>query len=199
MASKTVTAPDRRMERARARAPFGLSATAWPFIKVFVASVLSGLALFAGARLALDWQPDGWSVADRLALFAKSAVFAILPAVAAVVVVAAQRLNPDHWVGKSVRRKSALDINTRFIQNTVEQGVLFLVGVSGLSLYATPDDASAVPILAALFLTGRLLYWAGYHRNTYVRAYGFGLTFWPVVAVYAWLMIRMLTGLYIPI
>jgi len=77
--------------------------------------------------------------------------------------------------------------------------MLFLVGISGLALYVPPEDASAVPILAALFLLGRTIFWVGYHKNPQQRAFGFGLTFYPTLIVYAWLLVRMLTGLYIPI
>lgn len=199
MAFGSVTAFDRATGRVRARAPFGLPARAWPYIMVAIASSASGLAFYVGAQFVLDWQPQGWDVAGRLSLVVKSAVFALLPAVAAVVVVAAQRLHPGHWVGRKVRFHSALDINTRFVRNTIEQFVLFLTGASGLALYVTRGDADAIPILAALFLTGRIVFWAGYHKNDYARAFGFGLTFYPTVAVYAWLLVRMLTGLYIPI
>ena len=41
-------------------------------------------------------------------------IYAVLPAVLAIAIVAAQRLNPDMWVGQKVKPNSALDINTRF-------------------------------------------------------------------------------------
>lgn len=68
-----------------------------------------------------------------------------------------------------------------------------------MALYLTPKDAQTVPILATLFFIGRVIYWWGYHHNTYVRAFGFGLTFYPTVIVYAWLLLIMLTGFYFPI
>lgn len=196
----TSTAAERSgSQRQRRRARLGFSVRAWPFIKVVGAASLSSLAFYTLSDLAIDWQPEGWGVADRLQLFIKSAIFGALPAVAGILIVAVQRLNPDHFVGIKVKPYSPLDINTRFVQNTVEQLVLFLIGVSGLSLYITPTDAQTVPILAAMFLFGRLLHWWGFHKNTYLRAFGFGLTFYPMLIVYAWLVVRMGTGLYIPI
>lgn len=188
-----------RDTRARRRPPLGLSTRVWAFIKVFLAASLSCLAVYGMAEHVIDWQPARWGVADRLALVAKAAVFAVLPALAAIAVVAAQRLNSTHFSGGCVKRDCALDINARFIQNTFEQFLLFLVGSAALALYVLPADAKAVPVLAALFLAGRGLYWWGYHHNTYVRSFGFGVTFYPTVAVYAWLALHMTTGIYISI
>lgn len=185
--------------RPRQRPPFGLSTRVWAFIKVFVAASLSCLAVYAIADHVLDWQPAPWGVADRLALVSKTAAFAVFPALAAVVVTAAQRLNPAYFSGGQVKCDSALDINARFIQNTFEQFMLFLVGSAALALYVLPADAKTVPVLAAMFLAGRVLYWWGYHRNTYVRSFGFGVTFYPTVAVYTWLAIHATTGIYISI
>lgn len=188
-----------RDSRTRQRPPFGLSTRVWAFIKVFMAASLSCLTVYGIADYAIDWQPAHWGVADRLALVVKAAVFAMLPALAAIAVVAAQRLNATYFSGGYVKRDCALDINSRFIQNTFEQFMLFIVGSAALALYLHPADAKTVPMLAALFLAGRGLYWWGYHRNTYVRSFGFGVTFYPTVAVYAWLALHMATGIYISI
>lgn len=98
-----------------------------------------------------------------------------------------------------MRPNSSLDINTRFVLNTVEQFILLLVGLSGMSLYVQVSEARTVPILAALFLMGRVLFWVGYHKNPYLRAFGFGLTFYPTVVVFMWLIVRIVFGIYIPI
>lgn len=190
-----------KKQRARifGRGPFGFSRKTWPFIKVLLANSAFGLVFYVCAKLVFHWQPQAWDVADRLALVIKCMVFAILPAMAAIAIVAAQRLNPDMWIGQKVRPYSSLDINTRFILNTVEQFILFLVGLSGISLYVPVSEARTVPILAALFLIGRTLFWVGYHKNPYLRAFGFGLTFYPTLVVFMWLIVRSVFGIYIPI
>jgi len=194
----TRVVPTRR-SRLRRRPPFGLSTRVWAFIKTFVAASLSCLAAYGAAEHALDWQPIAWGVADRLALVAKAAALAVFPALAAIAVVASQRLNPEHFTDGQVKRDSALDINARFIQNTYEQFLVFFVGNVALSLYLLPVDAQAVPELAVMFFAGRVLYWLGYHHNTYLRSFGFGITFYPTVAVYAWLALHVTTGIYISI
>ena len=146
------------------------------------------------------WQPEVWNgFGDRLALLFKCAIFAILPGLIGVAVVAAQRLNPEMWVGQKVRPNSALDINTRFILNTFEQFTLYFIAHAGLCLYAVQHEVRSVPIITGLFLLGRLLFWIGYHKNPYLRAFGFGLTFYPTFGVFVWLMFRMVFGIYIDI
>lgn len=193
------TPEERGKARVRGAGPFGFSNKTWPFIKVLVGNWIFSLTYYVLAKEFIDWSPFGWTVGDRLTLAIQCSVIATLPAVIAIVVVAAQRLNPDMWVGQRVRPNSALDINTRFILNTMEQFVLFLVGIGGLAIYAPLTEAHSLPILTSLFLLGRVLFWVGYQYNPYLRAFGFGITFYPTVAMFAWLLVRMFTGYHFPI
>jgi len=79
----------------------------------------------------------------------------LLPGVVAICIVAAQRLNPEMWVGRAAKPNSALDINTRFILNTFEQFTAYLVAIAVVALYSPPEGARALPILTALFVLGK--------------------------------------------
>lgn len=190
-------APKRRIsERRHPRAQvLGFTSRQWPFIFVLVGNWLFAAAFFALAKLAWHWVPTDWTLGDRIALVIKDAVIAILPAVLAICMVAAQRLDPSMWVGRTAKPNSALDINTRFILNTFEQFILYFIGNAGLALYCPPQEARTLIILTALFLLGRMLFWVGYHYNPFVRAFGFGITFYPTVAVYLWLVLYMVFGI----
>jgi hypothetical protein len=192
-------AAQKKKARIMGRGPFGFSRKTWPFVKVLVGNWIFSLIFYLTMKQVVTWSPLSWTVADRLELMIKCSIFSVLPAIAAIAIVAAQRLNPDMWVGQQVKPNSALDINTRFILNTVEQFILFLVGLAGIAMYAPFTEAHSIPILTGLFLLGRMLFWVGYHKNPYLRAFGFGVTFYPTVAVFAWLLIRTLTGYSIPI
>ncbi len=194
-------AEKRAKERARilGKGPFGFSRRTWPFVKVLVGTWIFSLVYYIGVKQFIVWRPDFWSVADRLALMIQCSIVSCVPAIAAIAVVATQRLNPDMWIGQEVKRYSALDINNRFILNTVEQFILFVVGLSGIALFAPYQQAHSIPVLTSLFLLGRILFWYGYHKNPYLRAFGFGITFYPTIGVYAWLLVRMITGYNIPI
>jgi len=178
---------------------FGFTARQWPFIFVLVGNWLFAAAVFAIAKLLWDWVPTEWTLGDRIALVIKDAVIAILPAVLAICIVAAQRLDPSMWVGRTAKPNSALDINTRFILNTFEQFIAYFIGNAGMALYCPPEEARSLIILTGMFVLGRVLFWVGYHYNPYVRAFGFGLTFYPTVAVFLWLILRMVFGITIRI
>ncbi|MCJ7788180.1 MAG: MAPEG family protein [Methyloceanibacter sp.] len=173
----------------------GFTSRQWPFIYTLVGNWVFAATFYGLAKLFWHWQPGDWTVGDRIALVIKVAVFAILPAVLAICIVAAQRLDPSMWVGRMAKPNSALDINTRFILNSFEQFILFFIGMAALALYCPLKEARTLIILTILFVLGRILFWVGYHYNPYVRAFGFGLTFYPMVAVYLWLMLYMVFGI----
>ena len=175
----------------------GFTPRQWPFIFVLIGNWLFAALFFALAKYLWDWVPAEWTVGDRIALVIKDAVVAIMPAVLAICIVAAQRLDPSMFVGRMPKPNSAVDINNRFILNTVEQFILYFIGNAGLALYCPPQEARTLIVLTALFVLGRVLFWVGYHYNPHVRAFGFGITFYPTVAVYLWLILRMAFGIEI--
>jgi hypothetical protein len=178
---------------------FGFTARQRPFIIVLVANWIFSLTFFMGMKLVWHWQPEDWGIADRIALVLKDAVFALLPGVIGICIVAAQRLNPSMFVGQVPKPNSAVDINNRFILNTFEQFTAYFVANAGLAMYCPPEEARSLPLLTMLFVMGRILFWIGYHRNPYLRAFGFGITFYPTVAAFAWLMLIMVFGIRIPL
>ena len=166
---------------------------------VLVANWIFSIAFFLGMKLIWHWQPEDWGIADRIALVLKDAVFALLPGVIGICIVAAQRLNPSMFVGQTPKANSAVDINNRFILNTFEQFTAYFVANAGLAMYCPPEEARSLPLLTALFVMGRILFWIGYHKNPYLRAFGFGITFYPTVAAFAWLVLIMVFGIRIPL
>jgi uncharacterized MAPEG superfamily protein len=165
-----------------------------------VGNWIFALVFFLGAKVVWHWVPTEWNTpGDRIALVFKCAAFALLPGIVGICVVSAQRLDPKMWVGRMAKPNSALDINTRFILNTFEQFTAYLVAIAVVALYSPAEEARALPILTMLFLLGRILFWIGYHKNPYLRAFGFGLTFYPTVAIYIWYVVFTVFGLRIPL
>jgi len=178
---------------------FGFTAMQWPFIATLVGNWLFAAAFFATAKYFWTWTPEAWGIADRLALVIKCAVIAIIPGVLAICIVAAQRLDPSMFVGRVPKPNSPVDINTKFILNTFEQFTAWFIALAGLAMYCPLEEARTLPILTALFVLGRILFWIGYHKNPYLRAFGFGTTFYPTVAAYAWLVLIMVFGIRVPL
>ncbi len=178
-----------------ARAPFGFTAEQWPFIVVLLSNWLFSAVWFISTKLLVTWQPEQWgTLEDKLRLVVGDAVLACVPMIVAILVVARQRLDPEMMVGHKVRPNSALEINTRFILNTAEQFGLFLIGQVGLMLYAPQQEVRTLVSLTLLWVVGRVLFWIGYHSNPLLRAFGFGVTFYPTVVVHVWLLVMSTTG-----
>jgi len=110
----------------------------------------------------------------RLAFALKCAGLAVLfTLVLGIEAVAHERLaSPafDPLAGHETRR---LRVNQRFLQNTLEQTVVFLVGLFGLAVYL--DDGNqmrAVLATTVVWVLGRWAFWGGYHLSSTWRALG---------------------------
>src|SRR5690606_18570477 len=76
----------------------------------------------------------------------------------------------DPLEGHATRR---LRINQRYLQNTLEQTVVFLVGLFGLAAYmADGGQMRAVLATAVVWTLARLAFWVGYHRSAAMRGLG---------------------------
>jgi hypothetical protein len=93
--------------------------------------------------------------------------------VTGVEAVAHERLSSpafDPLSGFATRR---LRVNQRYLQNTLEQIVVFAVGLFGLAAYC-PDGAAmrAVVATAIVWTLARFGFWIGYHRSAAMRGLG---------------------------
>jgi hypothetical protein len=86
----------------------------------------------------------------------------------------------DPLRGYETRR---LRVNQRYLQNTLEQFVLFAVGLFGLAFYvARPGPVLAT---AVVWIAARAAFWIGYHQGSAQRAYGApGLALSLIVLLY---------------
>lgn len=76
----------------------------------------------------------------------------------------------DPLAHHSTRR---FEVNQRYLQNTLEQFVVFAVGLFGLAAYSTDGDTMrAVIATAAVWITFRLVFWIGYHHSAAMRGAG---------------------------
>jgi hypothetical protein len=110
----------------------------------------------------------------RLAFALKcSALVVLFTLVTGVSAVAHERLVSaafDPLGGHETRR---MRINFRYLQNTLEQTVIFLVGLFGLALYMEDgNQMRAVLASAVVWTLGRLAFWAGYHVSSTWRVLG---------------------------
>jgi MAPEG family protein len=136
--------------------------------------------------------PEGNDAVARLAYAARWLLLPGLTLLAGVGFVANRRFfTADGIDGSPSPQSRSLDVALRYNRNTLEQVVLAAIGWAGLALALPHDRLNLIAGLAVLFTIGRALFWAGYLAAPWARALGFGLTFYPTVAVYAWLLLRV--------
>ncbi len=110
----------------------------------------------------------------------------LLCLVLGVEAVAHERLSSpafDPLAGFETRR---LRVNQRYLQNTMEQVIVFAVGLFGLAAYS-PDGSAMRAVLATtvVWIVARVAFWIGYHRGAAMRGLGApGMALSMVVLLY---------------
>ncbi len=113
-----------------------------------------------------------------LALFA-----CVIVAIASIA--SARFVSADDIDGSGGGTSSPLAARRRAVlANTLEQAVVAAPAQVALATLLPGQALALIPMLAALFVAGRLAFAAGYARGAPGRAFGFGLTFYPTVAAY---------------
>ena len=164
----------------------GFDSTQKGVARGMAAAVVFAVAVFAFAYF-LQWPnfPSQTSVVLRLKLAAWAA---LAPAAALFVCIA--RLAKHRFTTPQDIHGSALTEGTErakllqaLLQNTLEQAVLAIPVYLATALVFPPRLLPLVAAAAALFVVGRIAFFRGYAAGAPSRAAGFGLTFYPSVAL----------------
>lgn len=140
---------------------------------IAVASLLAS-ALWLGIDYWMLPLPGMESLGARMLLTLKCCCVAVLFClVTGVEAVAHERLTSpafDPLVGFKTRR---LRINQRYLQNTVEQIIVFAAALFGLAAYSPNGSAMrAVVASTVVWIVARVAFWLGYHRSAALRGLG---------------------------
>ena len=93
--------------------------------------------------------------------------------VAGVEAVAHERLQSDAFDPLAGHQSKRLRVNLRYLQNTLEQLIVFAVGLSGLAAcLSTGEQMRAVVATTVIWILGRFAFWIGYHRSAAMRGLG---------------------------
>jgi hypothetical protein len=140
---------------------------------IAVASLLA-LGLWLGIDYLMAPLAGMDSLGARMLLTLKCYCAAVLFClVTGIEAVAHERLTSpafDPLVGFQTRR---LCVNQRYLQNTVEQIIVFGAALFGLAAYS-PDGSAmrAVVATTVLWTVSRAAFWVGYHRSAALRGLG---------------------------
>lgn len=85
----------------------------------------------------------------------------------------------DDVSGSPETASPTLEIALRYNRNTLEQALLASAAWLGLAASWPELVSTGLPILGALFVAGRGIFWAGYQTANWARACGFAMTMAP--------------------
>jgi hypothetical protein len=122
----------------------------------------------------------------RLALAARLSVWPALVLFAMVVGVMAVRGRFQAFNPIEDGESRAYRVAQRVLSNTVEQTLVFLPSLLALSTLLPVPSLGVLSLATALFVVGRLLFWAGYAVHPYARAPGMAMTFTVNLVVLGW-------------
>jgi hypothetical protein len=163
-------------------------------VAIGMAAALAVVVLLFTGRIPLPPGPALDDTAARLAFASKWLLVPGFTLLVGVAMVANRRyFLPDGIDGTRAPGSTALEINLRYNQNTLEQIALVVIAWPVLAVLLPTHQLGLIPVLAVFFGVGRIAFWIGYLIAPWARAFGFALTFYPTVALYVWLAMKTLS------
>jgi uncharacterized MAPEG superfamily protein len=140
---------------------------------IAAASLLASV-LWLGVDYLMSPLPGMDSLGARMLLTLKCCCVAVLFClVTGVEAVAHERLTSPAFDPLAGFETHSLRVNQRYLQNTVEQIIIFAASLFGLAAYS-PDGSAmrAVVATTVVWIIARLAFWLGYHRSAALRGLG---------------------------
>jgi hypothetical protein len=158
-----------------------------------VSGVVGMLALVCGLSSLIAHPAIADKADERIAYALRWAVVAVLPLFAMIVAVGNARFASeaiDPTVGRESRN---MIVDSHVIDNTLQQFVLFLVGMLALSVTLPIARLNIVGAVSITFVTVRIAFWVGYRIKPVYRAFGFASTAYMnlgMLAAALWMWLR---------
>ena len=111
----------------------------------------------------------GARIVFALKCSAVAVLFALVPGIEAV---AHERLRSAAFDPLAGYRSHRLEVNQRYLQNTLEQIVVFVIALLGVAIYSPGEAMRSVTASTVVWVLGRWAFWAGYHRSAAMRGLG---------------------------
>ncbi|XP_070765725.1 transmembrane protein 79-like [Enoplosus armatus] len=160
-------------------------------------SVLASLLCAAGILYALYFYvpikpPDCPDTASRIVFTFCCCVVASIPVLLVMLMGAAcQFCTASFNLLESFPRRRA--IQQMFVTASLEQLLLYVLNLVVMAALLPQDQLKLVPILVAMFILGRLVYWVSLNVCSSWRGFGSGLTVFPLLAMVALNLFLMYT------
>ncbi|XP_076862423.1 transmembrane protein 79 [Brachyhypopomus gauderio] len=152
---------------------------------LFAAAVIFPFLVWAGYDLLPFDSPSLSTAALRVVYTLRCAFFATFPIVLGVLMQGVSRLKfgmlRPLFSARQMGREVFLHGN--FVRDSLQLYLLYFVQLAVTATYINQDMLKLVPLLTIIFVFGRLIYWACVSLGSSVRALGFGLSFFPLLAL----------------
>jgi len=165
--------------------------------KIVAIGAASGvISMIAGTVLIYNLWPTNPALGDlasRLAYALRAAAFAVLPLLVGIIAVGNGRFLSEAIDPTLHRENTAMEVNGRVVDNTLQQLLIFLVGTLALSAGLTADEMRAIPAVTIVFVVARTAFWIGYRIHPLYRAFGFAATMYlnfGILGFAFWTMLR---------
>ncbi|XP_009462523.1 PREDICTED: transmembrane protein 79 [Nipponia nippon] len=160
-----------------------------------VASVAGALlfcpCLIYGAYVFLPFDaPLLPTVSARLVYTLRCAAFATFPIVLGMIVSGISRLclSALEPFGELQRE---VEIHRTYVSQSIHLFILYFFNMAVLATYLPQEALKLIPLLTGLFAISRLIYWLSYAIGRSFRAFGFSMTFLPLLAMLLWNLYSM--------
>ncbi|KAM6234252.1 transmembrane protein 79 isoform 1-T2 [Porphyrio hochstetteri] len=160
-----------------------------------VASVVGALllcpCLIYGAYVFLPFDaPLLPTISTRLVYTLRCAAFATFPIVLGMIVSGISRLCSSALEPFGELQRE-VEIHRTYVSQSVHLFILYFFNMAVLATYLPQEVLKLIPLLTALFAVSRLLYWLSYAIGRSFRAFGFSMTFLPLLAMLLWNLYSM--------
>jgi hypothetical protein len=140
-----------------------------------IAAGFAGAAALGAAVYFLAPTPSEFATLESRMLFAVKcfAAATLFCLVTGVEAVAHERLQSPAFDPLDNYQNRRLRVNLRYLQNTLEQTVIFAAAVFGFAAYATSEARMRLLLAAVVvWVAARFAFWIGYHRSAAMRGLG---------------------------
>jgi hypothetical protein len=149
--------------------------------------VVALVVLYGGGYALLKPLSIADTIEARLALAVRCAVAPTLMLLAGIGRVANDRF-ASQAIDPTARKESdRMVIHGRYVDNTTQQLLLYGMASFGLALYLSFPLLRMLPVMAASFAIGRVVFWIGYLKHPLYRAPGQAMTMYPSMFALVWL------------
>jgi len=138
--------------------------------------------------------PELTDAAARLGYTARTLIFAALPLLFGIVTIANARFSSDAIDPTRHVESRAMEINGRFVDNTVQQLLLFSIATLALCTVLTPSGMRVIPAAVTVFVIARFAFWIGYRVRPIYRAPGMSATGYLNAGLMGYGIWRMIAG-----